>query len=195
MGKIDSETNQRDVMTSDMLTFEGLFVPQHHRERIIGLLQTHTITKENIGRSIMGDGQIMITNRHALNPTDLDDKEKEDTDPFDAPADVRKSVIPLTPGISTGNDSARLDAQFLKGTSLHYCRQLSSLMVFNDEAHHLGSGKDIKLRQHAINEISVDKEFFVQVDFSATPYVEKGKKKMYFPHIITDFTLTNAIQS
>ena len=78
-------------------------------------------------------------------------------------------------------------------------------MVFNDEAHHLGENlspsakEEDKKRQQAINEISIDKKIFTQVDFSATPYIEKspGKagSKKYFPHIITDFTIQEAIRS
>jgi len=39
---------------------------------------------------------------------------------------------------------------------------------------------------------------FVQVDFSATPYNDVGtgkhKKKLYFPHIVTDFDLKTAMR-
>jgi type III restriction enzyme len=40
---------------------------------------------------------------------------------------------------------------------------------------------------------------FVQVDFSATPYNDvgsgKNKKKLYFPHIVTDFDLKSAMRA
>ncbi len=46
--------------------------------------------------------------------------------------------------------------------------------------------------------MSQKKKFFTQIDFSATPYIEKspGKagSKKYFPHIITDFTIQEAIK-
>jgi hypothetical protein len=34
----------------------------------------------------------------------------------------------------------------------------------------------------------------MQIDFSATPYIQKGKNKKYFPHIIVDFPLLTAIK-
>jgi type III restriction enzyme len=34
----------------------------------------------------------------------------------------------------------------------------------------------------------------MQIDFSATPYIQKGKAKKYFPHIVVDFPLIEAIK-
>lgn len=71
---------------------------------------------------------------------------------------------------------------------------MPDLVVFNDEAHHLwDDDKDEKKRQEAINQISVWKQNFVQIDFSATPYTQKWKNKEYFPHIIVDYDLKHAI--
>jgi type III restriction enzyme len=77
--------------------------------------------------------------------------------------------------------------------------------MINDEAHHLG-GDDSKLDteekqwQNAVLEIARNKKGnFMQVDFSATPYTVKGsgqsRTRNFFPHIITNFELKEAIHS
>ena len=52
----------------------------------------------------------------------------------------------------------------------------------------------------SLNRIAPDKgRRFVQVDFSATPYNDVGagktKRKVYFPHIVTDFDLKSAMRA
>ena len=79
------------------------------------------------------------------------------------------------------------------------------LLVFNDEAHHIHDFK----REGEVTEVEWQKSLsriaetkgrrFVQVDFSATPYNDvgsgKNKKKLFFPHIITDFDLKTAMRA
>ena len=78
-------------------------------------------------------------------------------------------------------------------------------MVINDEAHHIHENKkqgeieEVEW-QKGLNKIAHNKGgHFFQIDFSATPYdtVGSGKKKMkcYFPHIISDFDLSQAMKS
>ena len=77
-------------------------------------------------------------------------------------------------------------------------------MVFNDEAHHIhefkreGETTEVEW-QKSLSRIAEPKgRRFVQVDFSATPYNDvgsgKNKRKLYFPHIITDFDLKMAMK-
>ena len=77
--------------------------------------------------------------------------------------------------------------------------------MFNDEAHHIHEFK----REGETTEVEWQKSLtriagskgrrFVQVDFSATPYNDvgagKNKRKVYFPHIVTDFDLKTAMQA
>ncbi len=78
-------------------------------------------------------------------------------------------------------------------------------MVFNDEAHHIhevkreGETTEVEW-QKSLTRIAESKgRRFVQVDFSATPYNDvgsgKNKRKLYFPHIITDFDLKSAMRA
>ena len=77
--------------------------------------------------------------------------------------------------------------------------------MFNDEAHHIHEFK----REGEVTEVEWQKSLtliaeskgrrFIQLDFSATPYNDvgsgKNKKKLYFPHIITDFDLKTAMRA
>ncbi|MCO5225125.1 MAG: DEAD/DEAH box helicase family protein [Thermomicrobiales bacterium] len=80
---------------------------------------------------------------------------------------------------------------------------LPDLMVFNDEAHHIheiksgGTITEVEW-QKSLNLIAENKgRQFIQVDFSATPYNQIGSgkrtRKEYFPHIIVDFDLSEAM--
>ena len=73
-------------------------------------------------------------------------------------------------------------------------------MVINDEAHHIhelkrnGEIEEVEW-QKGLNVIAEKKkgERFFQIDFSATPYDQRGSgkkvQKCFFPHIIVDFDL------
>ena len=120
------------------------------------------------------------------------------------PAAVVQSLLPLTPGTSQGNDLNVLNRRFERGSGLAYLRDLPSLMVFNDEAHHIHEFK----REGEVSEVEWQKSLtaiaepktgrFFQVDFSATPYNEVGSgknaRKSYFPHIVVDFDLKAAMR-
>jgi type III restriction enzyme len=200
--KINSTTNQRNFNTSDYYLFNELFIPWQYKELIYGFLQNNTVSKEEIGRKVVGNGQILITNRHQLSPQS--EEEEQDYDIFENPEKIIQNILPTRPGISAGNSLETLDRAYLKWWILDYCKSIPDLVVFNDEAHHLwentsaSAKEEDKKRQQAINQISENKKHFIQIDFSATPFIEKqsGKnsKKAYFPHIITDFTIQEAIR-
>ena len=206
-GKLND--GERDFETSDIYQQQSLFVPDNYREQVFGFLQTSVVTKQEIGRKVTGSGIIAITNWHLLagqeDPDFLDDEDDieapgEDIDPKAAV----ESMFPVTPGTTAGNSLDALDRKFLRGGPLQALKDLPSLVVFNDEAHHIHSVKkadeitDVEW-QRALLEIAESKgSQFVQIDFSATPYnqVGSGKKtrKEFFPHIVVDFNLETAMR-
>jgi type III restriction enzyme len=78
----------------------------------------------------------------------------------------------------------------------------NDLVIINDEAHHVQNASDAEQKrwQESIEvlrkELQARKEnVFVQYDFTATPFVIKGKKKEFFAHIIYDFGLVEAMRA
>ena len=112
--------------------------------------------------------------------------------------------MPLSPGTSAGNSLEILNRRFERGGVLRYLRDLPSLLVFNDEAHHIhevrSEGEITEVEwQKSLRKIAENKgKRFVQVDFSATPYNQVGSgqkaKAVYFPHIIADYDLRAAMK-
>lgn len=93
---------------------------------------------------------------------------------------------------------------------LDFLAEFPDLIVMNDEAHHVHAkakpkretGKDEELvwRQFMNRLYDRLKEQhkeesgpFIQVDFSATPFYGSREKKEYFPHIVYDYPLLNAM--
>ncbi|WGD37403.1 DEAD/DEAH box helicase family protein [Lysinibacter sp. HNR] len=112
------------------------------------------------------------------------------------------SFIPLSPGTRRGNTLDVLDRRTRRGEAIQWLASLSNLVVFNDEAHHVHTVKsgltEVEVEwQKSLNRLARGKgRRFVQIDFSATPYNETGGKRrdrLYFPHIVVDFSLTAAM--
>jgi type III restriction enzyme len=195
------ENGTRDFDQSDFKQFEKLFIPPAYKDEIFGFIQGCVSQKEEIGRKVTGDGLIALTNWHLLVN---DEEELEDGSPLDSPEYTVKKLLPITPGTSTGHSLDELDNQYLRGKELEYLSSLNSLVVLNDEAHHLGEMKKSdevveKKWQAAIDTISKNKNSkFLQVDFSATPYIVTGsgqnRVQNHFPHIIVNFELVEAIR-
>jgi type III restriction enzyme len=197
---------KREFATSDLATFQELFIPNVYRDEIFRFVQGAVCPKDDIGRKVTAGGLIAIANWHILS----DEAEEDEEDGITAPGDrqdaaaVVKSLLPLTPGTTQGNDLNVLNRRYERGGILTYLCGLPSLMVFNDEAHHIHEFK----REGEVSEVEWQKsltliaepkaERFVQVDFSATPYNEVGTgkkaKKTYFPHIVVDFDLKTAMR-
>ncbi|MFN3634353.1 MAG: DEAD/DEAH box helicase [Rhizobium rhizophilum] len=197
---------KRDFASSDLATFQDLFIPPAYRDEIFRFVQGAVCPKEEIGRKVTAGGIIAIANWHVLS----EEGEEEGDDDIDAPgegadpAKVVQSILPLTPGTSQGNDLNVLNRRYERGGILAYLRELPGLMVFNDEAHHIHEFK----REGEVSEVEWQKSLniiaepkgtrFVQVDFSATPYNEVGTgrkaRKSYFPHIVVDFDLKTAMK-
>jgi len=201
----------RDFNTSDIVNCADLFIPDVYREAVFAFVRGNVCNKAEIGLKTTGNGMIAITNWHLLaDGGDLDDdvEEAEYVDAYgDLPPahEVVASVLPLRPGRATGNSLEVLDRRYARGNVLAFLAQLPELMVFNDEAHHIhefkreGESTEVEW-QKSLTRIAEPKgRGFVQVDFSATPYNDvgagKSKRKVYFPHIITDFDLKSAMRS
>ncbi|HEU0205129.1 MAG TPA: DEAD/DEAH box helicase family protein [Pseudolysinimonas sp.] len=205
LGKVDA-SGDRDFLTSDIAQQSELFIPDNLRAAVLGFIQSSVVTKYDIGRKITGSGVIAIANWHVLagqDPEVPDFMEIEEIETPGADIDERAaaaSFIPLSPGTSTGNSLDVLDRRFGRGDAMQWLVDLPSLLVFNDEAHHVHSKKgeeDSEVEwQRSLNELAAGKgRRFVQVDFSATPYNESRGKKIWFPHIVVDFDLMQAISS
>ena len=197
----------RNFATSDVAQFAELFIPEAYRELVFGFVRGNVCSKTEIGLKATGNGMIAIANWHLL--ADVDEVESEEEiaapDAMLEPQQVINVVLPLTPGRATGNSLEMLDRRYARGNVLEFLVGLPDLMVFNDEAHHIhelkkeGETSEVEW-QKSLSRIAESKgRRFVQMDFSATPYNDvgsgKNKRKLYFPHIITDFDLKSAMRA
>ncbi len=195
------EDGTRHFEQSDFRKFEKLFIPPAHKDSIFGFIQGCVSQREEIGKKVTGEGLIAITNWHLLAE---DEEENEPESALDRPDFAVKELLPITPGTSQGHSLEELDNQYMRGQELDYLSNLPDIVVFNDEAHHLGEMKKSdetveKKWQRALDKISGNnKNRFMQVDFSATPYVVTGSGqnhvRNYFPHIVANFELVDAIK-
>ena len=200
MGK--EREGKRDFSISDLSIFQDAY-----RDEVFRFVQGAVCPKEDIGRKVTAGGIIAVSNWHVLS----EEGEPLEDDEIDAPGRcvdpkrVVQSILPLTPGTSQGNNLNVLNRRYERGGILTFLENLPSLMVLNDEAHHI---HEIK-REGEVTEVEWQKSLkriaepkgsrFVQVDFSATPYNESGtgakSKKHYFPHIVIDFDLKTAMRA
>ena len=204
---IETGNGSREFATSDIARFADLFIPDAYREQVFAFVRGNVCGKSEIGLKATGNGMIAITNWHLLTEGELPD----DVDEVEAPGaplepqQVIDAVLPLTPGRATGNSLDVLDRRYARGNVLEFLAGLPELMVFNDEAHHIhefrreGETTEVEW-QKSLSRIAETKgRRFVQVDFSATPYNDvgsgKNKRKLYFPHIVTDFDLKAAMRA
>ncbi len=199
----------RDFVSSDIARYAELFTPPARRERIAQFVRGNVCKKHDIGLKATGNGMIAITNWHLLSEAE-EEIEQDETEWIDSPgmvadaARVAYDVLPLVPGRATGNSLDVLDRRWARGNVLSYLADLPELMVFNDEAHHIHELK----KEGEVTEVEWQKSLsiiaegkgrrFVQMDFSATPYNDvgggKNRRKVYFPHIVVDFDLKDAMR-
>ena len=87
-----------------------------------------------------------------------------------------------------------------------FLSEYPDLVIMNDEAHHVhgkrsATGAELiwrqfmnilhnRLKENHKNDIGM----FLQIDFSATPFYGSAEKREFFPHIIYDYDLLNAMQ-
>ncbi len=209
----ERENGGRDFSTSDTERYAELFVPPAYRERVCQFVQGNFCVKQDIGLKATGNGMVAVTNWHLLQETGEELAEAEaDEEQLDAAGivpeahDVARHVLPVTPGRATGNSLEVLDNRWARGRVIAFLQALPDLVVFNDEAHHIhelkkdGESGEVEW-QKSLSRIAEGKgRRFVQVDFSATPYNERagrGKNasntKVWFPHIVVDFDLKQAM--
>ena len=86
-----------------------------------------------------------------------------------------------------------------------FMTEYPDLIVMNDEAHHVHGKQTAKsdelvwrrfmkvLDQRMQEKHGKQRGLFLQLDFSATPFYGSGKNREYFPHIVTDFDLRDAL--
>lgn len=200
-GRLKEGTEERDIETNDFYMNQEVFIPVHYRQEVFSFIQNNVVTKEDgIGRKTTGDGLIALTNWHLFENQMEDGVEDEEND---VPAIINK-LLPIRPGKAAGNDLGMLDRRYLRGSELEYLASLDDIMVINDEAHHIhelkrnGEIEEVEW-QKGLNVIAENKgERFFQIDFSATPYDQRGSgkkvQKVYFPHIVVDFDLATAMR-
>jgi len=193
IGKENEENNERNFNTSDFYQLQELFLPEQYRQEMFGFLQSSLVKKEDIGKKVTGDGMIAITNWHLLAGVEGKDNVLDVNDP----SRIIKSIA--RPGKSSGNDLNVLDSPS-EGEVLNFLKSINDLVVFNDEAHHIHEvkrmGEVVEVEwQKSLTYISESKKNkFIQIDFSATPYNQVGTEKIFFPHIVVNFDLENAIK-
>ena len=207
---LENGNGSRDFTSSDIARFADLFIPDACRDTVFAFVRGNVCSKTEIGLKATGNGMIAITNWHLLNESDAADEieDAEEVQTLGAPLEpqqVINAVLPLMPGRATGNSLDVLDRRYARGNVLEFLAGLPELMVFNDEAHHIhefkreGETTEVEW-QKSLSRIAATKgRRFVQVDFSATPYNDvgsgKNKRKLYFPHIVTDFDLKAAMRA
>lgn len=209
MGK--QRGGERRFEESDLFRFQELFIPETNRDEVFRFVQSAVCPKQEIGRKVTSGGLIAIANWHVLSEEGETYDEIEAEEDFIAPGQdldpvaVVQSILPLTPGTNQGNDLSVLNRRYERGGILRYLQELPGLVVFNDEAHHIhdmkkeGENTEVEW-QKSLNRIAETKAArFIQIDFSATPYNQVGTSKkpklVYFPHIIVDFPLKDAMRA
>lgn len=87
-----------------------------------------------------------------------------------------------------------------------FLSEFPDLVVMNDEAHHVHGKKTIRdeelvwrcfmsyLYGRLTDKHPKERVLFAQVDFSATPFYGSGTNREYFPHIVYDFDLVQAMR-
>jgi type III restriction enzyme len=87
-----------------------------------------------------------------------------------------------------------------------FLSEYPDMVIMNDEAHHVHGKKTVTgeelvwrqfmniLHERLKENYQAKMGVFLQIDFSATPFYGSAEKREYFPHIIYDYDLLNAMQ-
>lgn len=87
-----------------------------------------------------------------------------------------------------------------------FLSEFPDLVVMNDEAHHVHGKKTARneelvwryfmgyLYKRLTQKHPKERGLFIQIDFSATPFYGSGANREYFPHIVYDFDLVQAMR-
>lgn len=159
---------------------KSLFMPDAWRDDF----HLRIFSKEDLQESspLTESPFLLITNWHQLMDTT---RQKEDT--------LAQSL-----GIDMKSDTISLRVERF----MNFLTFNNDLVIINDEAHHVQNASDAEQKrwQESIEilrkELQARKDnVFVQYDFTATPFVIKGKRKEFFPHVIYDFGLVEAMRA
>jgi type III restriction enzyme len=173
-----SKDGKRQSNTSDIK--KSIFMPDNWRDEF----NFRIFTKEDLqeGSPLTEEPFILITNWHQLMNTTRQGG----------------STLAEDLGIDMKSDSISLRVERF----MSFLTYNSDLIVINDEAHHVHNASDAEQKrwQESIEflreEIMASKEHvFSQFDFTATPFTINGKKKEYFPHVIYDYGLVEAMRA
>lgn len=119
-------------------------------------------------------GNIFVQNVQQLYESRSDDKWK--------PANVVQAILGRPPGKDITKPTISV---------LHHLKNLSNLMVINDEAHHVHDD-DLEWNKTLLTlHHTIDNGLKLWLDFSATP---KNQNAAYFPWIIVDYPLAQAVE-
>ena len=173
LGKV--KNGKRNKLSSDIE--KDLFMPESWRSEF----DLRIYTKDDITGNTESTETpfVMITNWHQL----IDATNKEKTISEDLGIEFTED-----------RDSYRVQNFY------DFLTANNSLIVINDEAHHLlnASDRELKRWQEAVERLYIkikEKQGtpFVQYDFTATPYTINGKKKEWMKHVIYDYGLVEAM--
>src|SRR3989338_6546149 len=189
LGKHDPKTGNRDKSKSD---FERpLFMPEGERFRSRFNLQVLEPTDIRPNLTPPGEPFVYITNWQQF-------RLNESSNLWDQ----------LTGADVEEQPRGEIIADFLS--------EYSDLIIFNDEAHHVHGAKTAKGEELVWRKFLAvlydrmaekrgglpargaqagEKGVFLQIDFSATPFYGSAEKKEYFPHIVYDFDLVEAMRA
>ena len=169
---------KRQPMTADLK--KSLFMPENMRQDF----DLRIFSKEDLQENtpFTDSPFLLITNWHQLMDTS---REKEITLAEDLGIESRENTV-----------SQRVER------FMDFLTYNGDLMVINDEAHHVHNASDAEQKrwQESIEElrekIKNNKDsLFTQLDFTATPFTIKGKKKEFFPHVVYDYGLVEAMHA
>lgn len=169
---------KRQSMTADLK--KSLFMPENMRQDF----DLRIFSKEDLQENtpFRDSPFLLITNWHQLMDTS---REKEITLAEDLGIESRENTV-----------SQRVER------FMDFLTYNGDLMVINDEAHHVHNASDAEQKrwQESIEElrekIKTNKDaLFTQLDFTATPFTIKGKKKEFFPHVVYDYGLVEAMHA
>ena len=182
-GKRDPKTGNRDPQTSDYEL--ALFMPESSRWRDRFHLEK-------------------------LEPSDVQSNTSAPDGPFVYITNWQQFRFKTTQDLWAKYTGEDVEEQPRGEIILDFLSEYPDLIVMNDEAHHVHAKKKPK-RETGKDEELVWRQFmdklydrlreqhsqhfvpFVQIDFSATPFYGSREKKEFFPHIVCDYPLINAM--
>jgi type III restriction enzyme len=179
-GRRDLKTSQRDPATSDYA--RALFMPEGTRWRDQFHLDIYEPSDVRANTSPPDGPFVLLTNWQQFRLREGTPSLWEQWTGEDVEEQPRGEVI----------------ADFLS--------EFPDLVVMNDEAHHVHGKKTTRneelvwrhfmgyLHESLTQKHPKERGLFMQVDFSATPFYGSGANREYFPHIVYDYDLVQAMR-